>query len=120
MKLRFAGREMAWIAFFTPSRSLAGECVPKRELGNEVYHTLQQSGGRHLLLKSESFAGEGSRWPSLTASGPLADRFLEMDCGPSISWTAHYRLLHQLGRGDRESFVWPTDWPRTTLPSPSH
>ena len=109
---------MACAAVFTPSRSLAGECVPKRELGNEVMRS--QCDGRHLLLKSESFAGERSRWPSLTASGPLADRFLEMDCGPSISWTAHYRLLHQLGRGDRESFVWPTDWPRTTLPSPSH
>ena len=33
------------------------------------------------------------------ASGPLADRYLEMVCGPSISWTAHYRLLRQLGRG---------------------
>ncbi len=34
-----------------------------------------------------------------SASGPLADRYLEMVSGPSISWTAHYRLLRQLGRG---------------------
>ena len=33
------------------------------------------------------------------ALGSLADRYLEMVCGHSISWTANYRLLRQLGRG---------------------
>ena len=34
-----------------------------------------------------------------SASSPLADRYLEMVCGQSVSWTAQYRLLRQLGRG---------------------
>ena len=34
-----------------------------------------------------------------SGSSPLADRYLEMVCGQSVSWTAHYRLLRQLGRG---------------------